>query len=71
MKKAQQQINATEPSISSNYNTLRKALTELYQISLMVLKAIVLDIFPYLYVICVTAIYVALIVRGVIGGAAC
>ena len=71
MKKAQQQINATEPSVSSNYNTPRKSLTELYQISLMALKAIVLDIFPYVYVICATVIYVVLIVRDVIGGAVC
>jgi len=71
MKKAQQQINAAEPSDSFNYNTLSKSFTKLYQTLLMVLKALVLDIFPYLYVICATVIYVALIVRDVIGGVAC
>ncbi len=71
MKKAQQQINAAEPSDCSNCNTLLKSLSELYQIFLMVLKALVLDIFPYLYVISLTVICVVLIVRIMIGGTVC
>lgn len=71
MKKAPQQVNAAEPSKSLNYNTLSKALKELYQIVIMLLKAFLLEVVPYLYVIGATAIYMALIMRHVLGGSIC
>jgi hypothetical protein len=71
MKKAQQQINATEPTHSSNYNTLSKAITELYEIVKMLLKAFLFEVVPFLYVIGATAIYMGLIIRHMIGGATC
>ncbi len=71
MKKAQQQINAAEPSDKLNYNTLRKSLTEKYQLLIPTLKTILLAIFTYLYVSCTAAIYTVLFMRELIGGVAC
>lgn len=71
MKKAQQQINATEPSHSFNYNTLNKAIKELYEIVKMLLKAFIFEVVPFLYVLGATAIYMGLIMRHVIGGEIC
>lgn len=71
MKKAPQQVNAEKPSKRLDYNALSKSLKEIYLFVIMLLKAFLLEVFPFICFIYGTAVYMALIKRHVLGGSIC
>lgn len=71
MENSLEKVNHKQPICRLIYIRLCKGIKELFQMVIMLFTAFLHEVVPYLYVIGAAAIYMALIMRHVLGGSIC